>query len=223
MQVLCGKFSDACYRIYNAVPTRLFLCHEVALRILLYNLLISAGRLGVAIEPVFSYQHEHFLRVKAKIIESKELANEQHKDIGFVLFCTECSFVKYKKISEEIDFSNCPICMKKLEKAGPLWLGSLYNKEHVESMMVALDDFEFSTEKQIRKLLKRITEEIASPPFFYYVPYILRYCGKSGITLLQLIESLQEKGFTASRTIFNPEGLKTDASYSDLVDIMSLY
>ena len=223
LQVLCGKFSNACYRIYNAIPTRFFLCHEVALRILIYNLLISAGRLGVAIEPVFSYHHEHFLRVKVKIIESKELANEQHRNIGFVYFCTECSYVKHKEISKEAEFLNCPICMKKLEKAGPLWLGNLYNKDHVKSMITALDKFEFSSKKQIEKLLNKIIEEVDSPPFFYFVPYILRYCGKDGITLLQLIESLQQKGFTVSRTVFDPEGLKTNASYSDLVEIVSLY
>ena len=223
LQVLCGKFSDACKRIYNAIPTRFFLCHEVALRILIYNLLISAGRLGVAIEPIFSYHHEHFLRVKVKIKESKELANEQHRNIGFVSFCTNCSYVKYKKISKEAEFSNCPICMKKLEKAGPLWLGNLYNKEYVESMDADINNFEFSSKKKIRRLMNKIIEEIESPPFFYFVPYIQRYCGKNGITIMQIIESLHQKGFTASRTVFDPEGLKTDASYSDLVDVVRLY
>lgn len=223
LQVLCGKFSDSCNRIYNAIPTRYFLCHEVALRILIYNLLISAGRLGVAIDPIFSYHHEHFLRVKVKIIESKELANEQHKNIGFVHFCTDCSYVKHSHITEGIKFSNCPICMKKLEEAGPLWLGQLYNNNYVENMKTELKNFKFASKKQIEKLLNNIIDEIDSSPFFYYIPYILRYCGKEGITLLQLIESLQQNGFTVSRTVFNPEGLKTNASYSDLVDVVKLY
>ncbi len=223
LQVLCGKFSDACYRMYNAKPTRYFPCHEVALRILIYNLLISAGRLGVAIEPIFSFHHEHFLRVKVKIIESKELANEQHKKIGFVHFCTECSYVKSTYIPDEVKSSNCPVCMKKLEKAGPLWLGQLHSRNYVENMIVELDNFEVSSKKQIEKLLTKILDEIDSPPFFYYIPYILRYCGKEGISLLQLIESLQQNGFTVSRTVFNPEGLKTNASYSDIVEIVKLY
>ncbi|MCG3216228.1 MAG: tRNA (guanine(10)-N(2))-dimethyltransferase [Candidatus Heimdallarchaeota archaeon] len=223
LQVLCGKFSEACFRIYNAIPTRYYLCHEVALRILIYNLLISAGRLGVAIDPVFSYNHEHFLRVKVKIVESKEKANEQHKDIGFVHFCTDCSYVKYYRIRDEIRYSNCPICMKKLEKAGPLWLGNLYNRKYIEIMKSELENFDFSTGKQIRKLLDNIIEEIDSPPFFYFIPYILRSCKKQGITLLQLIESLQQKGFIVSRTVFNPEGLKTNASYADIVDAIKMY
>ncbi|TFG09082.1 hypothetical protein EU534_02440, partial [Candidatus Heimdallarchaeota archaeon] len=68
-QVLCGRYSEACFRIYNAHPTRYHLCHEVALRILIYNVLISAGRLGLAIHPIIRINHAHFLRVKLKIIE----------------------------------------------------------------------------------------------------------------------------------------------------------
>ncbi|MFW9852767.1 MAG: RsmD family RNA methyltransferase [Candidatus Thorarchaeota archaeon] len=223
LQVLCGKHSDSCMRIYNALPTRHFLCHEVALRILIYNLLISAGRLGVAIEPIVSYHHEHFLRVKVKVIESKEKANEQHKKIGFVYFCTECSYYKIKQIIESNISINCPVCMKKLEKAGPLWLGELYNKKIVHKMFNVLDDLVLPTKKQLSQILTQVSEEEDTQPFFYFIPFILRFLQKGGVSIKQIIEQLKSNEFQASRTIFDPEGIKTNASYVELVEIINKF
>lgn len=223
LQVLCGKYPDACERIYNALPTRHFLCHEVALRILIYNLLISAGRLGVAIEPTFCYHHEHFLRVKVKIVESKEKANEQHKKIGFVCFCTECSFYETQQISECSIQLNCPICMKKLEKAGPLWLGELYNKEIVSKMFEVIDNLDLPTKKQVSQILTQVSEENDPQPFFYFIPFVLRLLQKGGVSIKQIIEQLTSDSFQASRTIFDPEGIKTNASYVELVEVINKF
>jgi tRNA (guanine26-N2/guanine27-N2)-dimethyltransferase len=223
LQVLCGKYSDACVRIYNALPTRHFLCHEVALRILIYNLLISAGRLGVAIKPTFCYHHEHFLRVKVKIVESKEKANEQHRNIGFVYFCTECSFYKTQLITESNIPINCPICMKKLEKSGPLWLGKLYDKEIIRRMFDVLDDLDLPTKKQVSQILTQVSEEKDPQPFFYFIPFVLRLLQKGGVSIKQIIEQLISSNFQASRTIFNPEGIKTNASYVELVEIINKF
>ncbi len=223
LQVLCGKHSDACMRIYNALPTRHFLCHEVALRILIYNLLVSAGRLGVAIEPTFCYHHEHFLRVKVKITESKEKANEQHKKIGFVYFCTECSFYKIQQIEKSDVSVHCPVCMKKLEKAGPLWLGELYNKKIINKMFDVLDDLDLPTKKQVSQILTQVSEEEDPQPFFYFIPFVLRLLQKGGVSIKQIIEQLKSNNFKASRTIFNPEGIKTNASYVELVEIINKF
>jgi len=221
LQVLCGKFANACLRIYNSIPTRNFLCHEVALRILLYNILISAGRIGVAIEPVISYHHEHFLRVKVKLNKSKEKANLQHQNIGFVYFCTGCSYFKTVKISEVIESSDCPVCNMRLEKAGPLWLEQLYFRDCIEGLINVLQESELPSQNEIKKKLSRMEEEADSPPFFYYLPYILRRLKKVGIGIQTIIDSLREQGFTASRTSFDPQGLKTTANYQELTEVIS--
>ncbi|MCG3222163.1 MAG: RsmD family RNA methyltransferase [Candidatus Heimdallarchaeota archaeon] len=223
LQVLCGKFANACLRIYNSIPTRNFLCHEVALRILLYNILISAGRIGIAIEPVISYHHEHFLRVKVKLIRSKEKANLQHQNIGFVYFCTECSYFKSAKISEVLESTDCPVCNMRLEKAGPLWLEQLFYSECIEDLNTILQESELPSKNEIEKKLAKMIEEAESPPFFYYLPYVLRKLQKVGIGIQMIIDSLREKGFVASRTSFDPQGLKTNASYQELSDVINLH
>ncbi|MBY9000405.1 MAG: hypothetical protein KGD64_05790 [Candidatus Heimdallarchaeota archaeon] len=223
LQVLCGKFPDSCYRIYNAMPTRHFLCHEVALRILIYNLIISAGRLGLAIIPIFSYNHEHFLRVKVKVKDSKELANQQHKELGFVYFCKTCSYVETVKLSQDIESSHCSFCKEKLEKAGPVWLGKLHDYSYIEYMLKNMKQFTLQLEKKIDRVLNQILNEIDSPPFFYYIPFVLRHCKKEGVTLNQIVESLLDEGYIVTRTIFDPQGLKTDAPYNELIQVIKQF
>ncbi len=223
LQVLCGKFPDSCYRIYNAFSTRLFLCHEVALRILICNIITSAGRLGLAVEPILCYHHEHFLRVKVKVKDSKDVANQQHKKLGFVYFCKKCSYLATVELSKELDNTLCSYCSEKLEKAGPLWLGNLYEIEHIEQMKNDIGLFSLQLEKKIEKFLDFVLDEIDFPPFFYYIPFILRYCKKEGVSINQIIDSLRAKGFAVSRTIFDPQGLKTDASYDEIVKVIEQY
>ena len=222
LQVLCGRYADACFRIYNAIPTRYHLCHEVALRILLYNVLVSAGRLGLAIQPIISINHEHFLRIKIKVLENKEKANIQHKEQGFVHFCKECSNYQTTKIKEILESNICPICQSNLEIAGPLWLGSLYDKNYILQMLNALENVELPTKKQIKKILDLILEE-EEYPFFYFLPYLLRHIKRKGVSRDQVIEGLKENGFKASRTIFDPEGLKTNATFFEIVEIIKKY
>lgn len=220
LQVLCGRYSDACFRMYNAHPTRYHLCHEVALRILLYNTLVSAGRLGLAIQPILSLNHEHFLRIKLKILESKEIANVQHIEQGLVHFCSRCSFFKISKYKEKFDSHQCPICNTHLETAGPLWLGNLYDKKYVSVMLEKLELLNLPSQNQLKKILSIISEE-EEIPFFYFIPYMLREIDKTGVSRLQIIDGLRDKGFNASRTIFDPEGLKTNASYHDILDVIN--
>ena len=66
-------------------------------------------------------------------------------------------------------------------------------------------------------------EEAESPSFFYYLPYVFRRLKKDGIGIQMIIDSLREKGFVATRTTFDPQGLKTNASYQDLTDAIFLH
>ncbi|MHA1667307.1 MAG: tRNA (guanine(10)-N(2))-dimethyltransferase [Candidatus Heimdallarchaeaceae archaeon] len=220
LQVLCGKYRDTCIRLYNAIPTRNFLCHEVALRILISNILISAGRLGLAIEPLLSYHFEHFLRVKVKVSVSRSKANIQHKKLGFVLFCTNCSYYTIEKLEDSKKKENCPSCFQELQKAGPLWLGELYSGEIIKIMLSKLQNIELPSKKKTEKLLCKIEEELKLPPFFYYIPYILRNLNLKGVSINDILTILHDKGFLASRTYFNPQGIKTNARFEELLQII---
>lgn len=220
LEVLCGRYKDACKRMYNAIPTRNYLCHEIAIRIMLYNIIVTAGRIGLYVEPLISYHFEHFIRVKVKITENKGKANEQHKQIGFVKYCTSCSFYEIAPMDEINETIKCPNCEQKLAKAGPMWTGNLYNKTLIRKMKILNEKKELQTKKKIERMLERIEQEL-DVPLFYYVPFLKKqFNPQSSIKLDQLVEKLKEQGYMASRTVFEPSGVKTNASYQTVVAII---
>jgi len=89
-------------------------------------------------------------------------------------------------------------------------------------MLNTLENIELPSKKQIKKILDLILEE-EDYPFFYFIPYLLRHIKRKGISREQVIEGLKENGFKASRTIFDPEGLKTNATFLEIVDVIKKY
>ncbi|MHA1686517.1 MAG: tRNA (guanine(10)-N(2))-dimethyltransferase [Candidatus Heimdallarchaeaceae archaeon] len=221
LQVLCGKFKDACLRQYNALPTRNYWCHEIALRIMLYNTILSAGRAGYLVEPILSYHFEHFIRIHVKISKKREEANKQHKKIGFVYYCGDCSYFRIEPFDEISTEFRCARCDNLLKKAGPMWLGELYDKELIEQMALINNNKDLQSKKQIDKMLKYLKEEHSLPPLFYYVPYLKKqFNTHCNLKISEIVEKLITKGFAASRTIFNPNSVKTNAPYEVLKEII---
>ncbi|UJG44738.1 MAG: methyltransferase domain-containing protein [Candidatus Heimdallarchaeum endolithica] len=214
-QVLCGKERAACLREYNSNTSNNYLCHEIALRILLYNILVSSGRIGVNIKPILSLQFEHFFRIHVRIEKGKKKANEQHKKLGFVYVCAPCSFFEIERIEESKNLEKCPICNKRLEKTGPLWLGPLGNKEKIELLLNFLDKIEFdhNNKKKIHSMLSIFKEEICLSPMFYNLPYLFKKYKKNGVSPKDMIDRLEKRGYFSTRTIFDPQSIRTDAPY----------
>ncbi|MHA1304725.1 MAG: tRNA (guanine(10)-N(2))-dimethyltransferase [Candidatus Heimdallarchaeaceae archaeon] len=220
MQVLCGKEPSACLRLYSSIPTNSYLCHEVALRILIYNILVSAGRIGVAIKPFLSFQFEHFYRIHVQLLKGKEQANVQFQKIGFVYLCEYCVYYEIEKIGEVKEIKTCPICRKKLVKIGPIWLGELGDKVVIKELLQDLEEIELTNKKKIEKILSGLRTELDFAPMFYSLPLLYKLYKKSGLSPAEIIEKVEEKGFSATRTIFDPQSIRTDAPYYVLHDII---
>ncbi len=220
MQVLCGKVANACLRLYNATPTRSFLTHEVALRILFYNLIISAGRIGVEIKPLISFQYEHFFRIHVQVVKGKNKANKQHTNIGNLYLCEQCVYFHTSKIEEVNEITNCPVCGKKLTKIGPMWLGELQNEEIIDEMLEDINELELPSKQQTAKVLMKLKEEIDMPPMFYFLPFLYKKYKKDAAPIETIIEKIKEKGYGATRTLFNPQSIKSTAPYDVIHDIV---
>ncbi|MEK6921149.1 MAG: tRNA (guanine(26)-N(2))-dimethyltransferase [Nanoarchaeota archaeon] len=105
---LCGSFPDACKRKYGATPLRCAIMHELGLRILIKKCQEIGAQYDKALEPMFSYAKDHYMRVFFLCKKGKEKANDivsQHKVIMI---------------------NNNPV--------GPLWKGQLWDKDFVKNM-----------------------------------------------------------------------------------------
>jgi tRNA (guanine26-N2/guanine27-N2)-dimethyltransferase len=190
---LCGVYQNVCKRRYNANPLHGSCMHETALRILLGFVGRQAGKFNKGIEPLLSYSNDHYLRCYVMIKKGVKHSN--------------CSINQITRIKA----SYIPGQNDRELSVGPLWIGVLNNKQVIRNIIQILFKKKIQTEKQTSSLLNLLEQESLMPAFYYSTNMLSKYLKKNSPRLEHLIESLQKKGFVATKTHFYPMGFKTNA------------
>jgi len=179
---LAGTYVNACKRKYFAVPLKNELKHEIGLRILIRKVQLIGAQYEKALLPIFSYSKEHYMRVFFKCEKGKKKVDE---------------------ILKKHDY---------YEKAGPLWLGQLWDKKLVERMH----------KNHKTDFLNIIKDEAKLNVIGFYD--IHRLCKRYKIKQIPrfdvLIKKIKKKGYKVSKTHFTPEGLRSNISLDKLLRIM---
>ncbi len=202
---LCGAEGQACQRIYGSRPLHNELCHEAGVRILINFIAREAGQFNFGIEPMLSLSDMHYLRVFLRLKHGSDKAVKTMGESGFGGYCPNCHAFSCKKGLAVSLSENCYSCGSKTNIFGPLWLGKLQDKNHINKMLNVADAGTASGVELIRK----ISEEL-DIPFFYSVPKMTAHLGMPSIPIGTAITSLREK-FEASRTHFEKDSIKTTA------------
>ena len=100
--------------------------------------------------------------------------------------------------------------------SGPLWIGEMTNRELAGRM---LEECREDYYVEAGKLLKKIVEEDTTIIGFYTIPSIARLAKTSPISPSEVITKLREMGYRATVTHVEPNGVKTDAPLSEIVEI----
>mgnify|MGYP002620865756 CR=1 FL=1 len=217
---LCGTYPEPCLRKYNAMPNKNEYCHENGVRILIGFAALTLAKYQKYIEVKMSHSSEHYMRVYMKVRKGSKATDESLKNIGYIAHCKECLH------REEIGGlagnvpEYCPVCGKELKGIGPLWLGPVQNKEFIESMIEISDEKDLNTKKEVLKLLNLCLAESEAPATYYNLHEICRALKISAPKLDKVFNRLREKGFLAIKTHYSPLGIKTDASNTELMDII---
>jgi tRNA (guanine26-N2/guanine27-N2)-dimethyltransferase len=208
MAVLCGAKPHACIRRYGGRPLRTEYSREVALRLLAGALATSAGRQGMAAEPVFSHSTDHYIRLYAKIKRSATEANRILQEMGYIHHCFHC--LNRVASRDQDRFRECPRCGRQTSQAGPLFLGRLTDRE-LCSRLIRLQDPGRNASGRLLRLLSLEFEEADAPPTYYTVDTICDRLGTRTPSPASVVDGLKARGYTASRTHFAGGGFKTDA------------
>ena len=200
---LSGVYPGTCVRRYLARPLRGYLCHEVGLRILAGYVVRMAAKYDLGVSPVLSHFTRHYMRLYLMLGRGVSLAKESLGNMGFIYFCNSCKSFSFEQA--EVPSKSVCGCGCRLRHAGPLWLGSLNDKSILSKMQ------SFSERDDEKKLLSLLQCEL-DEPFFYDVHRVSSDLSVSSPKIDVVLERLRNQGFTASRTHFNPVGVKTDAS-----------
>ncbi len=209
LQVLNGLFQGACKRKYGGIPVRTEYGNEMAIRLILGCLRIVAARLGVKIIPLFVESKMHYYRTYVKVLNRPD----QQENIGYILHCKNCG---HRKITLEQE-QECELCKLKISAAGPLWIGSIFDKEFIQNMLLEIPNLE--VDKVCEKTLHKCLAESEMPGIYFTLDEIASRMKSSPPKLENAILNLQKNNFQASITSFSPTGFRTDAKINEIIKI----
>lgn len=180
---LAGTYPSACRRKYWASPLRNELKHEIGLRILIRKVQLVAAQFEKALTPIYSYSDQHYMRV---------------------FFSCEKGKHKADKIIKQHD---------SYEKAGPMWLGQLWDKKLAAKM----------ARQSNKKILKIIAEESKLNIAWFHD--IHRICKRNKIKTIpktkDIIKAIKKKGYKVAETHFSSNGLRTNIPEKTLIKLFA--
>lgn len=207
---LSGTYPAACRRKYFARPIRNELKHEAGVRILIRKVQLIAAQYGKALIPIFSYSKDHYFRVFFRNKKGKSAVDDIIHNHRFLRFCNRCRRFEFSNTNKGV------CCETSMEYAGPMWSGSLFDKELVDKIA------EINRKGEDIAFIDIIRKESELDiPFFYDLHSIaktfkLSYNPKK----TDLIKKIKNEGFRAEETHFSGTAIKTDMPHKDFVGII---
>jgi tRNA (guanine26-N2/guanine27-N2)-dimethyltransferase len=211
MAPLCGVHPRACLRKYGGQPLRTEYCHELAVRLLVGCLAMSAAKHAIGVEVLFSYSMDHYVRAYAAVDYGARRADRSIRQMGYILHCFSCFHRETVSGITSPLKRVCPSCGAELSAAGPLWLGRIADKNFCSLMEREAKRRGLRQEKRILKTLSLVQNEAEAPVTYYTVDKI---CDKLNLpipALKKVIDRIRKAGFQAVPTHFNSRGVRTDA------------
>lgn len=216
---LCGVHAKACIRKYGGKPIRTEYCHEVAVRLLAGCMAKTAAQHDIGVQFLFSHSTDHYIRVYCQIGYGAKKADDSLKSVGYIMHCFNC--MHREVVYQPFGCPTCHECGAKMDYTGPLWTGPIADQAFVERIIAESQAVTFRTKNRINKLLTQIKDE-ATAPITYYV--IDKLSGKDNLPAPSnqaFLTALQQAGYQAVPTHFNPRGLKTNAPANAMHKILS--
>ena len=211
LQVLHGIFKDACKKKYHGVPVKTAYSNEISIRLILGLTISIAARLDIEATPIFVETNQHYYRAYLRILNKPDTRD----NIGYIAYCKACG----NRHSTHDPITSCSLCSGMTELAGPLWIGKLFEKDFVAQMLDNIPDY---VDKKCQKSIQKALLESEMPACYYTLDEIAERLRSAPIPLEKIILRLQEAGFSASPTSFNPTGFRTNCKIDKIKEMFSV-
>jgi tRNA (guanine26-N2/guanine27-N2)-dimethyltransferase len=177
-------YLEKTYSQYGGLPFKGEPCHEGGIRLVLHAIATSAGRYGMAIEPLLSLSIDYYLRVFVRVRKAptdvKLLAGKTmlvyHCESGCGAWTTQ--FLARNKVMKNKNGDpmykhgfaqgpsadqHCEHCGHKTHLSGPMYGGPLHNVGFIERVLAQLNEVDretYPTMDRIQGMLHTALEEI---------------------------------------------------------------
>jgi tRNA (guanine26-N2/guanine27-N2)-dimethyltransferase len=220
--VLCGKFNDVCFRKYYGRSIRCHYAKEIAIRLLLSQISLTASRFGLIIEPLFAHSYSQYIRIYARVKLSSSEANMVHHKLGFIQHCEKCG---NRMVSKEYNNADaCGLCGNSFNIAGQLWISRLFDKYLIKKMLRSnIDKVGSALQDNAvvdRSMLSTCLQENDDIPYYFITDEIAAKLKTSPQSVAEAIERLSRSGYRVSKTSLDKRGFKTDAGIKEILTLL---
>lgn len=212
---LFGNNSIKMFLKYGIIASRIQFNKEFGVRALIASIVLAATKQEIGIRPELAYSEKHYVRVYARVLRGKKYAKESMSNLGFVLYNTRENSWKTVKMEDVIKND-----WKKDENhkiIGPIWISRYIDNEFVRKMY----DNSFELSQESVKMILKIMNENSEIVGYYDADLTSKLLNVSSRKIQELIDKIKERGYVATRTLYNPKGIKTDMPYSEFTKVYS--
>lgn len=199
---LCGTYPTTCIRRYGSRPFRKEINHEIGLRILVHVIMRELAKYEKAYFPMVCYSHLHYFRLIGTVKKRTGDVDRQLKKIGYFWYCTAC---KARGFSPK-EKSECEGCAaKKVDNAGPLYTGRLFDTPFIEKML------SYEMDEKTRKFLEILHGESDVDG----IPYNLHELNMQRRTD-DVIAEMKKAGYSAVKSHYGGQFVRSDGNIAAL-------
>ncbi|ONM10620.1 probable tRNA (guanine(26)-N(2))-dimethyltransferase 1 [Zea mays] len=238
MAVLCGANGEVCYSKYGSFPTKGKYCHEMALRILLASIESHANRYKRYIVPVLSVFMDFYIRVFVRVFTSASEIKNTPLKLSYIYQCVGCDSFHLQCLARTVPKKNngvkhapafgpvvpqeCSDCGKKFNVGGPIWSAPIHDQDWVVSTLTGVKSMKdrYPAYDKITSVLTTVSEELDDIPLFFSLHNIAGTVKCTSPSLVMFRSAVLNAGYRISSTHVNPLGVKSDAPWDVIWDIM---
>ncbi len=237
MAVLCGNNGEACYAKYGSYPLHKPYCHEMAVRIVLASIATAAARAKRYIVPVISCSIDFYVRMFVRVYDSAAETKNTATKLGYVYQSQGCDSFYWQRVGRKIIKGNslryspgsgppvgetCPETNAGFTIGGPYWAEPIHDVQWAKGILayVRSKKESFAAFDKIQGLLTMCIEEIPDAPLYLNLHDICKTLRSTPMRHETFRSALINAGYKVSGTHCTPLGIKTNAPWSAIWDIL---
>jgi len=207
---LCGVYPTVALRRYGARVVKTEFPHEAAIRVLLGFCARMGGVVDTGIAPVAAHTTLHYLRVYFRVLRGAEKSDQCLRDVRYVASCSVC----HENVVMADYSATCTKCGGKARCVGPQWTGKVVDQEVTGEASRESSKLGWQGAAEALAALEGVDR---FPPFGYSMEAITSREKISSVKFQRVVDVLTASGRSAMRQPFGSAGLKTDATYGEVL------
>jgi tRNA (guanine26-N2/guanine27-N2)-dimethyltransferase len=238
MAVLCGNNGEACYAKYGSYPLHRPYCHEMAVRIVLGAVHLAAARHKKYIVPLLSCSIDFYVRVFVMVHTSPSESKNAAIKMGYVYQSQGCDSFYWQRVGRKnikgnstkyapalgppMPSTTCPETGANFSVGGPYWAEAMHDQDWLKAILalVRCRKSQFASADRLVGLLTSCAEELPDAPLYLDLHDVCKTLKCTAPRAEVFKSALLNGGYRVSGTHCNPLGIKTDAPWNVIWDIL---